>query len=476
MPEPGVGLIYLPGLEALAAELSDACTLYEIEPQAFWYKAGDDPCEPYALDEAKFAALLDLGKPVLMHSVGCPVASTNGFDTRQLDGLRRSLEILKPAWWSDHASFVSTGEARRGMGFLMPPIQNRRSVAMIADRIKTLQDMFGLPFAFETGVNYFAPRDGDMPDGAFWGEIARAADCGILLDLHNIWSNQRNGRCAADTVIAQLPCEHVWEIHVAGGQDHKGYWLDSHCGLPQAEVIALLERTAPALPDLKAINFEIVPEYVDVETIGAEDVRALLRRLRAIGSRARPSEASQPVALQTGRPARDPKDEPEALSPVEWETRLRHGIDARCRGEISGAGSDPAFDIYIDLILMARRGSIVDALPLTARYLWLALGEDGLEALLRRYLADAAPEAFMADEARNFARFAGREGGVPHLADISAFEFAAQKAAETGEAQLARFGCDPVPLLTAIRKGVPPPAPPPMAIEVEVRPPVRQAA
>lgn len=429
------------------------------------------------IDEAKFASLLDLGKPVLVHSVGCPVASTNGFDERQLGGLRRSLEILKPAWWSDHASFVSTGtgDERRAMGFLMPPAQTHESVAMIVDRIKRLQDLFGLPFAFETGVNYFAPHAGEMPDGAFWGEIAVRADCGILLDLHNIWSNQRNGRDDAETVLAQLPREHVWEIHVAGGQDHNGYWLDSHCGLPQPEVIELLGRAAPGLANLKAINFEIIPEYIDAGNIDVADIRDLLDRLRTIWYAAKSPTTGQDGERVASSPDTRISDR-DGPSPGAWEDHVRGTIAARCRGEPLAPGADPAFDIYRDLILMARRGSIVDVLPLTTRYLWLSLGEGGLDALLLRYFASFDPEPFMADEARKFAAFAERHGGVPHLADVTAFEFAAQKAAATGECQSVRFGCNPVPLLTAIRRGVLPPAPPPMDVEVEVRPPMRRAA
>ncbi|QLC23750.1 DUF692 domain-containing protein [Parasphingopyxis algicola] len=431
------------------------------------------------IDEAKFASLLDLGKSVLVHSVGCPVASTNGFDDRQLDALRRSLAILKPAWWSDHASFVSTGngDERRAMGFLMPPAQTHESVAMIVDRIKRLQDLFGLPFAFETGVNYFAPRAGEMPDGAFWGEIAVRADCGILLDLHNIWSNQRNGRDDAETVLAQLPRDHVWEIHVAGGQDHNGYWLDSHCGLPQPEVIELLGRAAPGLPNLKAINFEIIPEYVDARNIDVADIRDLLGQLQTIWYAAKsPTADCQASPVGEEAEAIDVRAPPDYPSPAEWEDDLRRCIDARCRGEPTHPDDDPAFDIYVDLILMARRGSIVDVLPLTTRYLWLSLGEDGLDALLLRYFAETGPEPFMADEARNFARFSERHGDVPHLAEVTAFEFAAQKAAETGMTQLVRFSCDPVSLLTAIRNGIRAEPPLPADIEVEVQPPILKAA
>ena len=60
--------------------------------------------------------------------------------------------------------------------------------------------------------------------------VAECADCGILLDLHNLFANGVNGRQSVEEFIAQLPLERVWEIHVAGGVELDGYWLDAHSG------------------------------------------------------------------------------------------------------------------------------------------------------------------------------------------------------------------------------------------------------
>jgi len=83
-----------------------------------------------------------------------------------------------------------------------------------------------VPFAVETGVNYLQPCAGEMSDGAFVAAVAEAADCGIVLDLHNLWANETERPPAGGAVLAELPLERIWEVHLAGGSEFQGYWLD----------------------------------------------------------------------------------------------------------------------------------------------------------------------------------------------------------------------------------------------------------
>ena len=122
-------------------------------------------------------------------------------------------------WASEHLSFNQARLAGREFfgGFLLPPVQTMASARIAARNIAAVKDLLPVPFAFETGVNYLAPQPGEMPDGAFFAAVAEQADCGILLDLHNLWCNERNGRQRVLDVVAELPLDRVWEVHLAGG-------------------------------------------------------------------------------------------------------------------------------------------------------------------------------------------------------------------------------------------------------------------
>ena len=141
--------------------------------------------------------------------------------------------------------------------------------------------------AFETGVNYLAPRPDEMDDGAFAAAVAERADCGILLDLHNVYTNAMNGRQSVDEFVAQLPLERVWEVHLAGGFWMDGYWLDAHSGAIPASLFSQAKEIVSRLPNLRAIIFEIYPSFV--ESVGVRrDLPAARTAPRAVGAAGSP--------------------------------------------------------------------------------------------------------------------------------------------------------------------------------------------
>ena len=469
LPDLGVGFVYLPGLESLSETISRSLDVVEVEPQTFWTHSPPPDgggVSSFRVNRDRLERPLAMGRPVLVHSIGYPVGGSRDGDPRHRAALKETFSILKPAWWSEHMSFLAAHDSRgpRHIGFLMPPVQSAESARVIAERIRRLQDEFGLPFAFETGVNYLRPIPGELSDGDFWAEIAERANCGILLDLHNVWTNAVNGRQGLAAVADRLPLERVWEIHVAGGQWHKGYWLDSHSGLPPEPVIEAAAALVPRLPALHAILLEIIPDQIDARNITEEEIALCLARLRAIW-------ATRGSALSGGS-ARGPR--PAAAADLPSMEAWEHGLDAALRGEEAGASrlvaQDPGLDIFSDLIAMARRGTLVEALPLSMRYLRRGLGGGGLDTLFGRFWRRAPPEPFMSDEARRFSGFVRSEVSLPHLDEVIDFELAAHRAAMTGAPQYVAFSCAPEPLLMALKHGDPLEIVP-CDVEVEVTPP-----
>jgi len=56
----------------------------------------------------------------------------------------------------------------------------------------------------------------------FLRQVVERADCEILLDLHNAWTNDRNGRQAISDFLMDIPLERVRELHLAGGVAEQG--------------------------------------------------------------------------------------------------------------------------------------------------------------------------------------------------------------------------------------------------------------
>src|SRR5262249_47348682 len=154
----------------------------------------------------------------------------------------------------------------------------------------------------------------ELADGDFFGLIAEQANCGILLDLHNLWVNERNGRQRVVDVIDALPLDRVWEVHLAGGMMLGNYYLDSHSDLIPEALVEIAGKVIPRLPNLGALIFEILPEYAG--QVGLDNVRRQLPLMQSLWNLRSPECVNVPR-----RPTPSPCG-PFENDVVEWESIL----------------------------------------------------------------------------------------------------------------------------------------------------------
>ena len=282
LPELGVGMVYFSGLEPLLEAHPEVVDLLEIEPQTTWLERPDRPGEIWVQPEVE-AHLAALPYRKLMHSVGTPVGgSVPGIDV-QLPLLRNCVKQWNAPWASEHLAFNLTPDFFTG--FFLPPRQTEAGLDIYIPAIRRLAKAVEVPFAFETGVNYLQPRADEIPDGEFVAQVAERAECGILLDLHNIYANEYNGRQTVQDFLKQIPLDRVWEMHVAGGFELDGYWLDAHSGTMPDAMVELARDIIPQLPNLKAIVFEMFTSFLPRFGLGC-DTRGDGPSARALGAAA----------------------------------------------------------------------------------------------------------------------------------------------------------------------------------------------
>src|SRR5258708_27284918 len=277
LPALGVGITYSLNIEPLLRQYPNLFDVVEIEPQTMWLETKNSS-EPYRVSEQIMDHLCTLPGRKIVHSIGTPVGGTVRPQPEQLDLLHKVIVQLDAPWASDHLSFNSTPEFKTG--FFLPPRQTPEGIATVAVSIRDLQQALPVPVAVEPGVNYLRPRPDEMPDGEFVASVVETADCGLLLDLHNIFTNALNSRQPVDEFLSQIPLERVWEIHLAGGMEFGGFWLDSHSGAMSDALVELAKQVVPMLPNLKAIIFEIFPAFV--ASVGLESVRMQIEQLHGL--------------------------------------------------------------------------------------------------------------------------------------------------------------------------------------------------
>ena len=266
-----------------------------------------------------------------------------------------------------------------------------------------------LPFLVETGVSYLRPRPGELSDGAYIAGVAERADCGILLDLHNLLTNERNGRQPVSEVLDELPLERVLEVHVAGGFEAGGYYLDAHVGAPDEELLALTASVLPRLPNLRAVMYEAVPE--SLATLGGTGIREILVALHRLLDGARHATSRDPgPSRRRQRPDAGPAGAGLAAS-AGWERALAAYTS---RASDVRPADDPGIDLLRQLADAARRGALALACPDELGRLIGALGFEATQQLVQRYLGDRRPLRWTADEGAQFvAWLAETEPGLP---------------------------------------------------------------
>ena len=295
-----------------------------------------------------------------------------------------SARVLGAVHWSEHLAFNAAGESYAG--YLLPPVQSPEGVAAAVRHITAYQRLYDRPFLVETPTNYLQPVPGDLSDGEYVAAIAEGADCGIVLDLHNIWTNARNGRQPVADFLAAVPLERVWEVHLAGGFEANGYYLDAHVGPIDPELLELAAHVLPRLPSVRAVIYEAVP--VSLAAQGVEGLRKVLTSMRRIADL--PAVAARPPA--PGRQPVAPANSGRSTADREAELLA---YTTRASDELAVA--DPGADLIRGLTDQSRLSLLVRYHGSTLDALLRALGTARTEAVLTEFLA-ATPASAWRDE------------------------------------------------------------------------------
>ncbi|SBT90209.1 Uncharacterized conserved protein, UPF0276 family [Streptomyces sp. DI166] len=385
-----------------------------------------------------------------------PVGGTCPPDDRHTALVGELAERLRAPWVSEHLAFNRVADATGGFhtGFMLPPCQNDAGVRAAVRSVRIMADALSCPSAIEVGTNYLRPRPGELTDGDFVRRVAEGSGCGLLLDLHNVLANERNGRGGVDTLLAELPLDRVWEVHLAGGTEHRGYWLDSHSGLPDAELLALAARVLPRLPALRAVLFEVTPGSVPELDAGAvRDLLSFVREAWPDADPLPPLSSPRPVALPVALPASAAGGQ---VLPAEWEHTLASLVIGRDPGTplARELAADPAIGLLRELVTEFRGSALAGALRYTTRLLLLTLGPEGVARLLDAYLRARPPRLFASEEAFAFAEhLAGDLPHVPWLAQVLQLDLGLLRARIDGTPCTVALDTDPTALLTDLGAG-----------------------
>jgi uncharacterized protein (UPF0276 family) len=163
---------------------------------------------------------------VVMHGVSMSIGSSDPLDFEYLTKLRDLARVVKPKWISDHLCW--TGVASRNTHDLLPIPYNRQTLKHVVERVKIVSDFLERPLVLENPSSYVTFRASTMDEWTFLSEMAEASDCGLLLDVNNVYVSSFNHDMDPLEFIESLPHQRIVQFHLAGHSNYTTHLIDTH--------------------------------------------------------------------------------------------------------------------------------------------------------------------------------------------------------------------------------------------------------
>lgn len=177
-------------------------------------------------------------RPLVLHGLSLGVGGTQRLDFDYIKQIKQLADELQVAWVSDHLCWTSVQTGHGGHAFtydLLPMPYTDEMLAWTAARIAVVQDVLERPLVLENPSSYLQFHQSTQTEWDFVAALCERADCGLLLDVNNVYVSGRNHDFDPQRWLDAVPWSRVCQVHVAGPTDRGAYLLDTHVGpVPQA--------------------------------------------------------------------------------------------------------------------------------------------------------------------------------------------------------------------------------------------------
>ena len=164
--------------------------------------------------------------PVVMHGVSLSIASTSPFDQAYLRDLKALARRVEPRWVSDHLCW--TGVHGTNLHDLLPVPYTEEALEHVVSRISQVQDFLGRRLVIENVSSYIEYGCSEMSEWEFVAEVARRADCWLLLDVNNVFVSGVNHDFSTARFLDAIPADRVVQFHLAGHSEGETCLIDTH--------------------------------------------------------------------------------------------------------------------------------------------------------------------------------------------------------------------------------------------------------
>lgn len=286
---PAVGLLYNPATPDLVAHAPHLVEYIAVMPDRLWFDFGPRASGRRfhrTLGAMEGVKRIAQERMLSGHGIGMSLPSAIPLDEDFVKAVATmSADLGSFLWYSEHLSVFLTPKgsvpnAQAGLG--LPVVYDEETFGIVSNKLQRVRAALGCPLLLENGSFFTPVPDMDMSEPEFLNRLYAEGHCGTLLDLHNLYVCWRNGGPTPSEYIEQLNGDSVVEIHLGGGDDFAGFYMDSHSSLTPPEVWRCASEYAPRFKRLRAITFEFQETYY--ERLGANALVGELKRMHELAA------------------------------------------------------------------------------------------------------------------------------------------------------------------------------------------------
>jgi hypothetical protein len=185
--------------------------------------------ENYMVDAGRPLEVLDAileQYQVVQHGVAMYFGSAGKMSREHLKKLKQLVKRTNTPFLSDHLCWGSVDGTYSHD--LLPMPYTFAAAKKTAENIEMVQDYLEVPVCVENVSSYAEFHVSEMTEWEFLSEVVEQADCGILLDVNNIYVSSQNHSFNPYDYLNNVPHERVGQIHIAGHSKFEKYILDTH--------------------------------------------------------------------------------------------------------------------------------------------------------------------------------------------------------------------------------------------------------
>lgn len=196
----------------LRREKLDKMLEHSLEPVGFMEVAPENWINVGGTFGKKFRQLTEK-HDFLCHGLSLSIGSPSPLDENFVKDIGQFMQTHGIKHYSEHLTYCSDDGH---LYDLLPIPFTEEAVHYVAERIRRVQDILQQEISMEN-ASYYTPAPGkEMEEIEFLNAVLNEADCGLLLDVNNIYVNSINHRYDPIDFLKQLPAKRIRYAHIAG--------------------------------------------------------------------------------------------------------------------------------------------------------------------------------------------------------------------------------------------------------------------